>query len=137
MPFSLPIPPHARTSCSYGSCPSSACSGPGPTAWPCRHGHLVCPRHHRRCLLACSHNRVILISSLIVSGWGSGVPLIDAKDTVAMAGKVRYELPTRRRDGTVSSAAEVNLPSPSASFVEALSACWSCFGAGAGARRTR
>ncbi|KAL6658035.1 hypothetical protein ACP70R_004282 [Stipagrostis hirtigluma subsp. patula] len=45
-----------------------------------------------------------------------------ARDAAAMAGTVRYELPTGRRDGTVSSAAEVNLPSPSASFAEALSA---------------
>jgi peroxidase len=45
-----------------------------------------------------------------------------ARDAAAMAGKVRYELPTGRRDGTASSAAEVNLPSPSASFAEALSA---------------
>ncbi|XP_062209316.1 peroxidase 57-like [Phragmites australis] len=45
-----------------------------------------------------------------------------ARDAAAMAGRVRYELPTGRRDGTVSSAAEVNLPSPSVSFAEALSA---------------
>lgn len=45
-----------------------------------------------------------------------------ARDAAAMAGKVRYEVPTGRRDGTVSAAAEVNLPSPSASFAEALSA---------------
>ncbi|KAF8722260.1 hypothetical protein HU200_022570 [Digitaria exilis] len=45
-----------------------------------------------------------------------------ARDAAAMAGRVRYELPTGRRDGTVSSAAEVNLPSPSVSFADALSA---------------
>ncbi|OEL14606.1 Peroxidase 56 [Dichanthelium oligosanthes] len=45
-----------------------------------------------------------------------------ARDAAAMAGRVRYQLPTGRRDGTVSSAAEVNLPSPSVSFAEALSA---------------
>ncbi|CAL4934465.1 unnamed protein product [Urochloa decumbens] len=45
-----------------------------------------------------------------------------ARDAAAMAGKVRYELPTGRRDGTVSSAAEVNLPSPSVSFADALAA---------------
>ncbi|XP_039827122.1 probable peroxidase 61 [Panicum virgatum] len=44
-----------------------------------------------------------------------------ARDAAAMAGRVRYDLPTGRRDGTVSSAAEVNLPSPSVSFAEALS----------------
>lgn len=45
-----------------------------------------------------------------------------ARDAAAMAGKVRYEVPTGRRDGTVSSAAEVSLPGPSASFADALSA---------------
>ncbi|CAN6282427.1 unnamed protein product [Urochloa humidicola] len=45
-----------------------------------------------------------------------------ARDAAAMAGRVRYELPTGRRDGTVSSAAEVNLPSPSVSFADALAA---------------
>jgi peroxidase len=45
-----------------------------------------------------------------------------ARDAAAMAGSVHYDLPTGRRDGTVSSAAEVNLPSPSVSFAEALSA---------------
>ncbi|KAK1681990.1 hypothetical protein QYE76_042838 [Lolium multiflorum] len=45
-----------------------------------------------------------------------------ARDAVAMAGRVRYQLPTGRRDGTVSSAAEVHLPSPSVSFADALSA---------------
>ncbi|WVZ59676.1 hypothetical protein U9M48_009786 [Paspalum notatum var. saurae] len=45
-----------------------------------------------------------------------------ARDAAAMAGSVRYELPTGRRDGTVSSAAEVDLPSPSVSFADALAA---------------
>ncbi|KAK1695002.1 hypothetical protein QYE76_011699 [Lolium multiflorum] len=45
-----------------------------------------------------------------------------ARDAAAMAGRVRYQLPTGRRDGTVSSAAEVHLPSPSVSFADALSA---------------
>ncbi|XP_004986420.1 peroxidase 57 [Setaria italica] len=50
------------------------------------------------------------------------VVALAARDAAAMAGRVRYDLPTGRRDGTVSSAAEVNLPSPSVSFSEALSA---------------
>ncbi|KAK3146028.1 hypothetical protein QOZ80_3BG0260590 [Eleusine coracana subsp. coracana] len=45
-----------------------------------------------------------------------------ARDASAMAGRVRYELPTGRRDGTVSRADEAHLPSPLASFAEALSA---------------
>jgi peroxidase len=45
-----------------------------------------------------------------------------ARDAAAMAGRANYQLPTGRRDGTVSSAAEVHLPSPSVSFADALSA---------------
>jgi peroxidase len=49
------------------------------------------------------------------------VVALAARDASGMAGKVRYEVPTGRRDGVVSSAIEARLPSPSASFAEALS----------------
>lgn len=48
------------------------------------------------------------------------VVALAARDASGMAGKVRYEVPTGRRDGVVSSAIEARLPSPSASFAEAL-----------------
>jgi peroxidase len=46
---------------------------------------------------------------------------VSCADVVALAARDAYEVPTGRRDGVVSSAIEARLPSPSASFAEALS----------------
>ncbi|XP_038975332.1 peroxidase 60 [Phoenix dactylifera] len=44
------------------------------------------------------------------------------RDAVALGGGLRYELPTGRRDGKVSLAGNVNLPSPSATVAQAIDA---------------
>jgi peroxidase len=46
--------------------------------------------------------------------------VVSCADVVALAARDAYEVPTGRRDGVVSSAIEARLPSPSASFAEAL-----------------